>query len=236
VSLGQLCVGEDGELDLYNTIVWGNNPHEIVLTSNSVGNPTHLVVSHCLIKDGQEGVYYHNNGANIVNWLDGNLSDDPCFTVDDEDNPYNITPGSPCVDAGTSVLPDTLSLPATDILGNPRIFGGGVDIGAYECQEVSIDTQPMIPEPIGLSVYPNPIRGNGILRLDLPCHGQVELAIYNVRGQKVKSILKAECNPGTYELRWDGTDQEGHRVASGQYMAKVSLSETVICKKVMIVK
>jgi len=53
---------------------------------------------------------------------------DPLF-VDPDNGDLRLKPGSPMIDAGN---PNTPSLPATDLDGNPRVIGGIVDIGAYE--------------------------------------------------------------------------------------------------------
>jgi hypothetical protein len=57
---------------------------------------------------------------------------DPLF-VNAAKGDLHLSAGSPCIDAGNNDAPE---LPPTDKDGNPRIFGGTVDMGAYEYQEI----------------------------------------------------------------------------------------------------
>ena len=67
---------------------------------------------------------------------------------------WTLLETSPCINAGT---PDTtgLYIPDTDIAGNPRIFGGRIDMGAYENQTVwvKVNNAPLADK---IKVYPNP--------------------------------------------------------------------------------
>ena len=58
----------------------------------------------------------------------GNIDADPLF-VDQANEDYHLSLGSPCINGGSNYAPD---LPAVDLEGNPRIQHGAVDMGAYE--------------------------------------------------------------------------------------------------------
>jgi len=59
------------------------------------------------------------------------LNKNPLF-IDEENNNYNISEASLCVDAGNSEIEN---IPETDFIGNQRISGTSIDIGAYEYQK-----------------------------------------------------------------------------------------------------
>ena len=66
--------------------------------------------------------------AGLGSDLGNNIDDDPYF-VDAPEGDLSLYPGSPAIDAGDNLAPN---LPTTDIVGNPRIANGTVDMGAYE--------------------------------------------------------------------------------------------------------
>jgi hypothetical protein len=78
---------------------------------------------------------YSDRSADIVctgvgcgNPWTNNISSDPLFINAAGEN-FRLNVGSPCIDKGNNAAPCILS---TDILGNNRIIGGTVDMGAYE--------------------------------------------------------------------------------------------------------
>jgi parallel beta-helix repeat protein len=77
----------------------------------------------------------HNNDYTDLygTWTDsaGNIDANPLF-VDPAAGDYHLQADSPCIDAGTSDVPDPPGLPATDFDGNDRVIGSAPDMGAYE--------------------------------------------------------------------------------------------------------
>ena len=91
-----------------NCILWADSPDEIYVE----GTGATLAVTYSDIQGGYSG--------------QGNINSDPLF-VDSSNGDYHIGSGSPCIDTGTSN-----GAPVTDIEGNMRPYGTGIDIGAYE--------------------------------------------------------------------------------------------------------
>ena len=74
------------------------------------------------------------------------------------------------------------------------------------------------PETFSLANnHPNPFNASTRITFRVPQSSQVELKIFNVRGQEVKSLLDKSVGAGSYTLLWDGTDSRGRAVASGIY-------------------
>jgi hypothetical protein len=66
--------------------------------------------------------------------------------------------------------------------------------------------------------YPNPFSGWTIIHYGVPAGGVLaDLSIYNVRGQKVRSLIRGVESAGNHQAIWDGTDGDGRQVASGIY-------------------
>ncbi len=85
--------------------------------------------------------------------------------------------------------------------------------------------QPVIaPVPTHFSlsaVYPNPFLGGTRLTFALPWDAHIELAIFDLGGRQVCSLLSGLLQPGTYEVWWDGRDAHGVQVPAGLYVARL---------------
>lgn len=85
--------------------------------------------------------------------------------------------------------------------------------------------------------YPNPFNPSTTIKLDLAESGKIELAIYNVKGQKVKTLLDAYSEKGHFEIMWRGIDDNRRKVASGQYLIKLYVNgEEKAVSKCMLLK
>jgi hypothetical protein len=230
---GPFSVSDHVHAEFYNTLVAGNNPNTVVLDGRYYTGEVSF--TNCLFENGESdlqtwGSYYDVQTENL-------LSGDPLFAGPSQEYPYALSWNSPGIDAGTQTLPNGLVIPDLDAAGNPRVYGNGIDIGAYEWQGESVeDPTAPIKASNRLSIFPNPCRAGSEIRLDLANHGDVEVSIYNLRGQKVRSLMKAFVAGGSFNLRWDGRDDDGHPVGSGNYVVRMALNGDVLCKKMLIVK
>lgn len=64
----------------------------------------------------------------------------------------------------------------------------------------------------------------------------VELAIYNMAGQNIITLLNGRQNAGTHQLQWQGLDQYGHQVGSGVYFYRLTAGEFIETKKMVLVR
>jgi len=204
--------------------MYNNNVDYEILTGNitATGLNSILNIEYCDIAGGEDGIWPGNNPATI-NWLDGNIDEEPLFTGIG-DYPFSLQDISPCVNAG---IPDTtgFNLPELDLAGNPRVYGGRIDMGAYENQNVVGANEDLIPLVTKLNQnYPNPFNPTTTIKFNLIESGEVKLIIYNIKGQKVKILMDCYTSPGDFELIWDGKDDNNKPVGSGVYFYQLNIN------------
>ena len=231
-STGCVITVNKSELNFYNSILYNNDGYSFNLWEDAVVN-----ISHSLIEGGDDNVNYYYPLA-TVNWLDGNLDENPMFDSLGT-YPFALLENSPCINAGTLDLPSGIELPEYDLAGNPRIYGETIDMGAYEFQgdPQSINENAIeIPTITQISNYPNPFNPYTTIKLDLAEPGKIEFAIYNIKGQKVKTLLNAYSSKGHFEIIWRGIDDNKKKVASGNYFVKLKVNgeEKAVSKCVLL--
>ncbi len=67
----------------------------------------------------------------------------------------------------------------------------------------------------------NPFRQETAIRYTVPGAGPVAIRVFSVYGQLVRTLRQEGGNPGTYEVRWDGKDNQGRPAPSGIYFVNV---------------
>jgi len=119
---------------------------------------------------------------------------------------------------------DTTVWPATTFWYQLRavLYDGSEDIVG---SPVSIATGGSLEAKL-YAARPNPFAGDVAMRLDVPSHsGPVTAAVYNVRGQLVKSLADGPLTRGRHTLQWDGTDERGLPVSNGVYFCQARVGE-----------
>lgn len=84
--------------------------------------------------------------------------------------------------------------------------------------------------------YPNPFNPMTVINYRLPMSNFVELSIYNLRGQLVRTLVKGQMVSGDHSVVWDATDDAGARVASGGYLAVLRAREFTAQRKLTLIK
>ena len=84
---------------------------------------------------------------------------------------------------------------------------------------------------------PNPFKSATRIRFGLPAAERVTLAIYDVRGTRVRTLVHAENLPRGYHARlWDGKDESGRRVANGLYFCQLLTADAQEVRKVLLLE
>ena len=90
--------------------------------------------------------------------------------------------------------------------------------------------------PFSSSNYPNPFNPSTTIEYSLPESGEVEVSIYNIKGQKVKQLVRECQEPGTHTILWDGKDTENKSVGSGVYFYIVKTERESLINKMIMLK
>lgn len=84
--------------------------------------------------------------------------------------------------------------------------------------------------------YPNPFNPSTTIEYQIPKAGDVEVNIYDISGQLVKTLEKSFQNAGSYKLIWNSKSESGSNVASGIYLYQVRYNQSVLTKKLILIK
>ena len=76
--------------------------------------------------------------------------------------------------------------------------------------------------------YPNPFNPSTTITFSLPVDGQTRLAVYNLLGQEIRSLVNDDLKAGIYRAVWNSQDDTGRRVPSGLYFYRLVVENRVI--------
>ncbi len=94
-----------------------------------------------------------------------------------------------------------------------------------------------IPENFELGQnYPNPFNPNTTIVFGVPRASEVELTIFNLKGQVVRVLHDGPMTAGYHEAEWDGTDSNGLKVSSGVYIYRMQAEGFVANRRLILMK
>lgn len=83
---------------------------------------------------------------------------------------------------------------------------------------------------------PNPFNKVTTITYTISQRVRVELMIYNLLGEKVKTLVNAVQGPGRYVVEWDGCDDRGRKVAPGIYFYQIKMGDRRSTRKLLFVQ
>ena len=98
------------------------------------------------------------------------------------------------------------------------------------------DAEPTPAQFVLLDNYPNPFNPETTIRYRLTRSARIELVVFNILGEKLRTLVAAFREGGTHAVRWDGRDAAGHDVASGFYFYRLSANDFSEVKRMLLVR
>ncbi|MCI0553752.1 MAG: T9SS type A sorting domain-containing protein [Anaerolineae bacterium] len=126
--------------------------------------------------------------------------------------------------------------------GNLAVDDGAVYTVTCSCNGLSKDskqdfTQESLPEGYALEQnYPNPFNPATSIAFSVKETGVVQLTIYNLHGQEVRTLINSQMNAGFHSMNWDGKDERGQVVPSGVYLYKLRVNGFAQTRKMTFMK
>lgn len=108
--------------------------------------------------------------------------------------------------------------------------------GIYARIAGSGEEAPVVSQFTLYQNYPNPFNPITQIELALPETGPLTLTVYNIVGQKVKTLYNGIAQKGTYRFVWDGRDESGNAVSSGVYIYRAEYQGRSESRKMILMK
>jgi len=84
--------------------------------------------------------------------------------------------------------------------------------------------------------YPNPFNDQTVIKYSLTRKVRVSLVIYNILGQKVRTLIRNETQNGDVSVSWDGKDDDGEDLSSGIYFYRLSAGQLSQTRRMVLLK
>jgi hypothetical protein len=153
----------------------------------------------------------------------------PAGNVQDIEYKFLVNDVYECLNQGNRFL--GLDPENFDAVGNPQI----APVAAF--QRCNLSDVPGSGLALMLNQnHPNPFNPSTTISFSVPKAGQGELAVFNVRGQKVRVLRDGHFAAGSDSIVWDGRNDDGRQVSSGMYFYRLSVGGESQTKRMVMLK
>jgi subtilisin family serine protease len=133
---------------------------------------------------------------------------------------------------------DALRATASQSGAPDRLMGYGIVDAAGAAAMTSVDiARDLAPQNVVLHpAYPNPFNPTTTIAFELRDPVHVNLSVFNVRGQLVKTLVDERRAAGPWSVKWNGADRFGARVSSGVYVYRLIAGDVQRSRKMVLIK
>lgn len=177
-------------------------------------------------------VVLKNNGGNTIALKTLSLTGGP----DQFEYPYHLN-SLYLFSSNVEIIPDN-NQAYINRLESRDTFNVSLVTDLIDMSQFLTTEDPVIqPEQkFSINNYPNPFNPSTSLSYTLDRESRVSIEIFNVKGQKVKTLINDVKPIGNHSVEWNGTDQNGNSCSSGIYFYKFISEDHQVTKKMLMVK
>ncbi len=133
-------------------------------------------------------------------------------------------------------LTGTWNVSASDGIDATPASNGPLTI-TFDISTVGVDEDAAVPDVFALHQnYPNPFNPTTTIAFDVPELSNVRIDIYNLLGQKVRTLVSGQHEAAYYTVNWNGTNDFGSPVASGMYIYRIEAGKFSAVRKLVLMK
>lgn len=210
----------DGEFTVFmdNTITVANYSPSIISIDDvpdDNGGYVYITFTKSFYDDGNSGIteIYHAERKENNNWI--GVGSSAAYSSD----VYTIQAHTSLDSSSTNNGLSYFRIIATM---NEGIWVSDIDSGfSVNNNYVKVDNLTKSKEYNLYSNYPNPFNSMTTIVYELPIKARLNLTIYNLKGEKIKTLLDEDKHAGTYTTNWNGKDDYGKDVPSGLYLCNL---------------
>lgn len=208
-------------------IFFGNRSGGGIFCNNSDPNLLNLIISNNSVELNGGGIYCISSSPNIENVV---ISDPPSqvdsvLAVIDLGYTYLLMEEngdrSNYVGRYSNLKPNSWEEFEENRI---QLMNGLFGESGFESEPEEDLNNEIIPARVTLHRnYPNPFNPTTTISFSIPDESIVELTVYNIKGQKVKTLVNSNLDDGNHSVIWNGIDESGKSVSSGIYFYKLSV-------------
>lgn len=222
-----------GETDIYVTVFD---------YAGTVVTPTFAITDAPEAAPSAPDLSVDNRGYAIITWMDHRTSPATPYRqiFDPSVNPVEANIPTPTVTGRFMQQPAVAGYRGRGLFVWVDARADGLNIYAsqtlYDPTDVETE-QTMTPSSFDLAQnYPNPFNPRTTIRFSLSQSGRVIIEVFNLMGQRVCTLLDNTLTAGSHQVTWDGTDDTGHKVASGVYLYRMKSGDSIRSRKMTLLK
>ncbi len=198
-----------------DTAFCNNGQTTIRGTININTNPSQAIVEIFKVKSDISG---YGEG---INFLDS--------VIPDNSGNWSIIVTGICIGDSVTATTTDNHLNTSEFCQNIPVTGLPVSVFDKEAKKP--------PEAFNLSQnFPNPFNNKTIIVYQLPSASKVELKIYNLHGEEVRTLVEDHIKAGEHSTFWDGLDNVGKIVPSSVYFYRIKAGSYISTRKALLIK